>query len=116
MEHFAGKFPLWISPVQVKLITVADRFLPYAQQVREHLEESGIRTELDDRAESVSKKVRDAQMEKVPLILTIGEKEEQTKTVAVRTRDGTVKFGMEAKELVKKIAENVKQQNQDFVL
>jgi len=90
IEHFAGKFPLWISPVQVKLLTVSDRFEPYALKVLAKLKAAGIRAEIDRKSESVSKKVREGQMQKVNYLLVIGEKEEENSTVNVRTRDNNV--------------------------
>jgi threonyl-tRNA synthetase len=100
IEHYAGKFPLWLSPVQARIITVADRFEGYAKKVQEALEKESFRIEVDATAESIPKKVRDAQVEKVPLIITVGEKEEQNNTVAPRTLDGKVKFGMKVEELI----------------
>lgn len=90
VEHYAGKFPLWLSPVQVKILTVADRFNDYAEKVKQQLEEKGLRVELDHRQESVSKKVRDAQIEQVNYICVVGEKEEKDSTVTVRTRANEV--------------------------
>ncbi len=108
IEHFAGKFPLWLAPVQVRVLTVADRFSRYAKTIKEELEDRGIRTELDDRKESVSYKVREAQAQKIPIILNVGEKEETNKTVAVRTIDGKVKFGVKIDILIEKILHNIK--------
>ena len=90
VEHFAGKFPLWISPVQVRLITVADRFLPYAHEVEKALVDRGIRAEVDARSESVSKKVREGQIHRVNYLFVIGEKEQENKTVNIRTRENKV--------------------------
>ncbi len=90
IEHFAGKFPMWLSPVQVKVLTVADRFNDYALKVMEKMQDAGLRAEFDDRAESVSKKVRDAQMQKINYILVIGEKEEADGTVTIRRRDNKI--------------------------
>ena len=94
IEHYAGKFPLWLSPTQVIILTVADRFDPYAQELRSYLEEKGIRVEVDSRTESIPKKVRDAQLQKVPLTVTVGEKELAARTVAVRTLEGKLTFGL----------------------
>lgn len=107
IEHFAGKFPLWISPIQVKVLTVADRFEGYGKKVVEELKKYNIRAELDARTESVGYKVREAQLQKIPIILNVGEKEENNKTVAVRTLDGKLQFGVKVKDLVKKILDNV---------
>lgn len=107
IEHYAGKFPLWLAPVQAKIVTVADRFNEHAALVLAQLKDAGIRAELDDRAESVSYKVRDAQMQKIPLILTIGDKEVAAGTVAIRTLDGKVKFGVRIDEFIAAVKEAV---------
>ena len=109
IEHYAGNFPLWLSPVQVRIVTVTDRNNKFAQQIYKKLTEKDIRVELDDRSESIGKKVREAQLMKIPLVITIGDKEQQKKTLAVRTVDGKVKFGVKIetfiKDIVKKISE-----------
>jgi threonyl-tRNA synthetase len=86
LEHHAGAFPLWLAPEQVRVLPVADRHAPYAQQVRERLRQAGLRAEADLRSEKVGKKVRDAQVSKVPYMLVVGDREEHTGTVAVRHR------------------------------
>ncbi|MBI2665154.1 threonine--tRNA ligase [Candidatus Woesearchaeota archaeon] len=95
IEHFAGKFPLWINPVQVKIITVTDRNNDFAQEVAEKMYSKGLRVVVDDRSETIGKKVREAQMEKVNYIVTIGDKECEAKNLAVRTRNGDVKFNVD---------------------
>jgi threonyl-tRNA synthetase len=109
VEHFAGKFPLWISPVQVRIITVADRFEKYAEEIRKTLVEKGIRAEIDARSESVSKKIREGQIAKINYLLVVGEQEQENKTINVRTRDNNVlgekKVDEFAKDLVKEIEE-----------
>lgn len=90
IEHYAGKFPLWLSPVHVTILPVADRHLPYAKGIREQLFHSGVRVEVDTRSEGIPKKVRDAQLAKIPYILVVGDKEEESETVNVRTRDNVV--------------------------
>ncbi|MDI6795818.1 MAG: threonine--tRNA ligase [Desulfatibacillaceae bacterium] len=94
VEHFAGRFPLWMAPVQASVLAMNDAVVPYAAQVRERLAQQGLRAELDDRAESINKKVRDAQLKAVPLMLTIGEKERESNTLALRTLDGKVRYNM----------------------
>lgn len=86
-EHFAGKFPAWLAPVQAKVLPISDKFMDYAKEVCEQLEQKGIRTELDDRAEKIGYKIRAAQLEKVPYMLIVGEKEENERNVSVRSRD-----------------------------
>ncbi len=109
IEHCAGKFPLWLAPVQIRILTVADRFNNYAEKLKEEFEKNNIRVEVDSRTESVSYKVREAQSQKIPLILTVGEKEENNKVVAVRTLDNKVYFDVKVYELLKKILRNIEE-------
>lgn len=90
IEHFAGKFPLWLSPRQVRIITVADRHIGFAKQVYKKLYDLGFLVELDDSNESVSKKIREAQLAQVNYMLTIGDKEIEHDTINIRTRDNVV--------------------------
>ena len=86
IEHFAGAFPTWLAPVQVKVLPISDKYMDYAQQVFNTLEEAGIRAEIDTRAEKIGYKIREAQMNKIPYMLVVGAKEEEEKKVAVRSR------------------------------
>ncbi len=88
IEHFGGKFPLWLSPVQAKIITITDRAAGYAKEVNDALRKAKLRTEIDLRSESANYKIRQAQLEKVPYMLVLGDKEVENGTVAVRDRDG----------------------------
>lgn len=94
VEHFAGKFPLWMAPVQVGLLPINDDLVPYANEVGSELEKIGLRVEVDNRTESLNKKIREAQINYVPLIITLGNKEKETNTFSVRTLDGNVKHGV----------------------
>ncbi len=94
LEHFAGKFPLWLSPVQVVLLPINDKLIPFAESLSHEFEKAGLRTEVDRRTESLNKKVRQAQLNKIPLILTCGDKELESGTLAVRTLNGKVKYGI----------------------
>lgn len=85
-EHFAGAFPVWLSPVQAKILTIVEKHIPYAEQIKSRLEEKGIRVELDSRNEKIGFKIREAQMEKVPYMLVVGDKETENGQVAVRSR------------------------------
>lgn len=88
IEHLSGNFPLWLAPVQVQILPIADRHLEYAKTVEKELKEASIRAEIDERSEKLGAKIRDAQMQKVPYMVVIGDKEQEAKTVAVRRRDG----------------------------
>lgn len=87
IEHYAGKFPVWLSPVQVKLLPISDKYLSYANKILETLKASGIRAEIDTRDEKLGYKIREAQMDKVPYMVIVGEKEHANHTVSVRQRD-----------------------------
>jgi threonyl-tRNA synthetase len=93
LEHYAGKFPLWLAPEQARILPISDRFLEYARQAQSLLAESGIRVEVDERSEKVGKKIRDAEMAKVPYMFVIGEKEAEASTVSVR-RQGRGDIGI----------------------
>ena len=88
IEHYAGAFPVWLSPIQVKLIPIADRHLEYAEQVKAQLKKAGLRVEVDDRPERMNAKIRDAQMQKIPYMLVVGDKEMENGQVALRMRSG----------------------------
>ena len=87
IEHFAGKFPLWLAPVQVKVLPVSEKSHDYAVSVYEKLKQAGIRVELDKRDEKIGYKIREAQMKKIPYMLILGENESSTETISVRSRD-----------------------------
>jgi threonyl-tRNA synthetase len=88
IEHYAGSFPVWLAPVQAKVVTITDKQLDYAKGVRDKLLAEGIRAELDARSEKMGFKIREATLEKVPYILVVGDKEMQQNAVAVRERGG----------------------------
>lgn len=108
IEHFAGKFPLWLSPLQVKILPIADRHLDYCKEIGKHLFDAGIRYEINERADTINKKVREAQLEQANYILVVGDKEAQGKTVNVRTRDNEVKGEIAISTFVKQISEEVR--------
>jgi len=114
IEHYAGKFPIWLAPVQVKILTIADRFNLYAKKIKEELERDNIRVKLDTRVESVSYKVREAQLQKIPIIIIVGEKEEKSLTVAVRTLDNKVKFNVKVKDLINRVLDTIEKKKEKF--
>jgi len=87
IEHFAGKFPVWLAPVQIMVLPISDRFNDYAYEVRKELADRGLRVEVDDRSEKIGYKIREAQLQRIPYMLVIGEKEVEGKLVSVRKRD-----------------------------
>jgi threonyl-tRNA synthetase len=88
IEHFAGAFPVWLAPVQAVVIPIADRHVPYAQEAASKLKEAGLRAEVDERPERMNAKIRDAQNQKVPYMLVVGDKEMEAEAVALRLRSG----------------------------
>lgn len=86
IEHFAGAFPLWLSPVQVKILPISDKHMVYGEKILDELKEAGIRAEIDTRAEKIGYKIREAQMQKIPYMLVVGAKEEENELVSVRSR------------------------------
>ena len=84
IENCAGKFPLWLAPVQVKLLPISDKFMTYAENVLNTLKNKDIRVEIDDRSEKIGKKIRDTELARIPFMLVIGEKEMNEETVSVR--------------------------------
>jgi len=107
IESYAGKFPLWLSPVQVKVLSMGDDNAKYTQKIVEVLAKAGIRVEADYKAETIQNKVRIAQLEKVPYMLVIGKKEEEAGTISVRTREGKVQYGVKIDAFVKQIVEEI---------
>jgi len=101
IEHFAGRFPLWLSPVQVRIMTVADRHAPYAQELYKLFKDAGFQVDIDDSSESVGKKVRNAQLSQINYMLTIGDQEMDHKTINLRTRDNVVHGELQASDFIK---------------
>ncbi len=109
IEHYTGKFPLWLSPEQVRILTVSEKFDKYANEVADKLKDGDIRVSVDKRAESVSKKVREAQLAHVNYILVVGEKEVDSNTINVRTRNNVIHGAMKVNALFNKLVEEIKQ-------
>jgi len=107
-EHFAGAFPTWLAPVQVRILPIADAHKEYASKLKEQLEEEGIRVELDDRQEKIGYKIREAQLQKIPYMLIIGEKEVEANAVGVRSRKEGDIGQMQTADFINKIKEEEK--------
>ena len=105
-EHYAGAFPLWLAPVQVKILPITDRNADYAQQVKAALEQAGMTVEVDSRPEKTGYKIREAQLEKIPYMLVLGDKEQQDGTVAVRNRAGE-SSEMPLADFINKLADEI---------
>lgn len=105
IEHFGGNFPLWIAPVQLKVVPVSEKFEDYANDVAAEFKDEGFRVETDHRAEKLGKKIRDAQLEKVPYVFVVGEREVEDRTVSVRKRGGEDLGEMPIREAIDKLIE-----------
>lgn len=108
IEHFAGKFPVWIAPVQAIILPISDKYNEKAEDLRIKLEEEGIRTEVDNRSEKIGFKIREAQLNKIPYSLVLGEKEIENNTVALRIRDLGDQGVLETEEFIKMAKEKIK--------
>jgi threonyl-tRNA synthetase len=108
IEHYAGKFPLWLSPVQVRVLPLSDKFNDYAESVVKDLRSGMVRAEVDGRSESLNRKVREAQLDQVNYILVVGEKEKKGKSVNVRTRDGKVHGTLKVGKFVERVLKEIK--------
>ncbi len=113
-EHFAGKFPLWMAPIQVIILAINDDLVPYANDIKIKFNHAGLRAEVDGRTESLNKKVRDAQLSNIPLILTFGEKEKVSETLSVRTLDGKVRFGISHEEFLNTVLAHIRERKLDL--
>jgi threonyl-tRNA synthetase len=108
IEHFAGTFPLWLSPVQIAVLPVADRHNDFAYALKKELQEGGLRVEVDDSAESVGKKIRNAEKGKYPVMLVVGDKEMEGGPLTVRYRGQADQEAIEKKLFMEKVLEQVK--------
>ena len=108
IEHFAGMFPTWLAPVQVKVLPISEKFVDYAEGIKEQLEERGIRVELDDRDEKIGFKIREARNERVPYMLIVGEKDIEAGKVSVRSRANGEEGQADLSEFIARIEEEIK--------
>jgi threonyl-tRNA synthetase len=106
LEHYAGKFPLWLAPCQVKLLPISDKFMDYCRSVHKQLRAAGIRAEIDDRNEKIGKKIRDTELSKVPYMFIIGEKEMNENAVSLRIQSQ----GDQGMKPVTEIVESMREQ------
>ena len=108
VEHFEGKFPLWISPLQIILLPIADRHIDYCKSVQEELKKNNFTVEINDKAETMNKKIRNAQLQKINYIIVIGDKEEANKTINVRTRDEKILGEKTVPDFIKELEVEIK--------
>lgn len=107
VEHFAGRFPLWLAPVQVKVLPISEKFQDYAVKVTEELKANGIRAEFDERNEKIGKKIRDAQLNRINYMIIVGEKEENDEVISVRNRDGEERSALELDDFLAELKEEI---------
>jgi len=107
LEHFKGHLPLWLSPIQVKVLTITDQNTKFAKEMIKELNDNNIKVELDNRKESMNKKIREAQLQKINYIITIGDKEVKNKTLAIRTWQGKVKFNVKINQFIKELKQEI---------
>lgn len=113
LEHYAGKFPLWLAPQQVRILPISDKFVPYAQQTLQTLKKAGIRATVDDRSEKIGKKIRDAELQKVPYMFVVGEKEMTENAVSVR-KQGKGDLGLQqVADIVPALQTEIKTRNSE---
>ena len=110
IEHTGGKFPLWLTPEQAVILPISEKFNNYAKKVGDFLNNNDIRTSIDDRNETIGKKIRENELKRVPFLLIVGEKEEEANTISVRRQGEGDKGEMDAKEFVKMIGKEIKEQ------
>jgi len=108
IEHFAGAFPTWLAPVQVKVLPISDKYADYAKKVYEELQAAGIRVEMDTRSEKIGYKIREAQGQKIPYMLVVGAKEEEEGKVSVRSRFMGDEGAKDLNEFIDSVKEEIK--------
>ena len=106
-EHFAGAFPVWLNPVQVKVLPITDRALEYADQIAKQLDAAGFRVEVDHRSEKIGKKIREATLEKIPYMLVVGDRDMENQTVSVRLRTGEDLGAMSVADFAARLKQDV---------
>ncbi len=114
IEHTAGAFPAWLAPVQVRIITIADRHIPYAQDVMQRLRNQAIRVELDYSPERMNAKIRAAQLQKIPYMLVVGDKEQQNQAVSVRLRTNVNLGVIPLDSFIARIADIIKTRSREL--
>lgn len=113
IEHYAGSFPVWMAPNQVRVLPITDKQGDYAKEVYDKLFAMGYRVSLDDRSEKIGKKIRDAQVQKVPYMLVLGDKEAEMGTVAVRKRHGGDLGAMKLEDFIARLQQEIDDKVQD---
>ena len=110
LEHTAGNFPLWLTPEQAIILPISDKYMDYAYELKKELEEHNIRVHIDERGEKTGKKIRDAEVKKIPYMLIVGEKEETENTISIREHKAGDKGAMKISDFVSMINEKIKEE------
>ncbi len=108
IEHFAGKFPTWLAPVQVKVLPISNKFNEYSESIKKKLSENGIRVEMDYRDEKIGYKIREARNERIPYIIVVGEKEEKEDTISLRSRKNGDEGTFKLESLIERISNEIR--------
>jgi threonyl-tRNA synthetase len=108
IEKYAGAFPLWLAPVQAKVLSVSEKHAEYAKEVTESLKAANIRADIDDSNEKLGKKIRDGKIEKIPYLLVVGDKEVESKMVSVESRDAGKLDAMSISDFISRATEEIK--------
>ena len=108
IEHFAGKFPTWLAPIQVKVLPISNKFNDYSDKIKKELSANGIRVEMDYRDEKIGYKIREARNERVPYIVVIGEKEEKENKISLRSRKNGDEGTLKLEDLIERINKEIK--------
>lgn len=111
LEHFAGAFPTWLAPLQAKILPISDKFMPYAEELLTELKKAGVRAEIDDTPETLGKKIRNAEMKKIPWMLVVGEKEVEARSVAARNYHTKNQDVMEIESFLKLITQEIRERS-----
>jgi threonyl-tRNA synthetase len=111
IEHFNGAFPLWLAPVQAIMIPITDRHVDYCREVAAELRAAGMRVEVDDSGNRMSAKIRDAQLQKIPYMLVVGDREVESNAVSVRTREEEDRGAMPVSEFKKNVVERIQERS-----
>ena len=114
IEHFAGAFPVWFTPIQIKILPIADKHFDYAKKLYDKFFELGLRAEIDNRSEKTGKKIRDAQVKKIPYMIVIGDKEIETGILPIRKYGSKESFDMSVEDFIKYIQEKISTRAKDY--
>ena len=109
IEHTCGRFPLWLTPTQVAILPISEKFVDYAQKVKAYFDENDVRSTIDDRSEKIGRKIRDNEMQHTPYLLVVGEKEAQNGTVSIRKQGEGDQGALSYEDFAKKIQDEVRE-------